>query len=179
MNIITLGDKSFSLFIDDQKINKAVQKVANEINDTLAGKNLIFLSVLNGSFMFTADLVRLIKGNPELSFIKTASYEGLIGSEKVNQLIGLNNELRHRNVVILEDIVDTGNTLDAVYKLVQQQQPASIKVAALFYKPLAYKKEINIDYVGLEIENDFIVGYGLDYNGLGRNLKHIYKIADK
>lgn len=128
--------------------------------------------------MFTSDLLKLIEGDAEVHFIKLASYHGTTTSGKVDQLIGLNCTLTGRNVVILEDIVDTGNTLEKVYNMVLQQSPLQVKVASLFLKPAVYKKSIVVDYVGIEVENKFIVGYGLDYNCLGRNLKDVYKLKE-
>ncbi len=171
-----IGDKKFSLFIDEKRIQAAVEKVAERINLDFKGDVPLFISVLNGSFMFTSDLLKNINGNVEVEFIKMSSYEGVATTGNVNQLIGLNRSLTGRNVVILEDIVDTGNTLEKVYKIIQEQNPLQIKVAALFLKPTVYKKNIKVDYVGMEIENDFIIGYGLDYNGLGRNFKDVFRL---
>lgn len=177
--MIDIGDKKFSLFIEEEKVLAAVKTIAEQLNRDFKGKPLLFVSVLNGSFMFTADLLKNINlNNAEVEFVKTSSYEGVSSAGNVDQLIGLNRSLTGRNVVILEDIVDTGNTLDRIYKLVQQQNPDKIKVATLFMKPDVYKKNIRLDYVGMEIENKFIVGYGLDYNGWGRNLKDVYQLKE-
>jgi hypoxanthine phosphoribosyltransferase len=133
--------------------------------------------VLNGSFLFTADLVRQLKGNCEVSFVKVSSYKGTQQKKTVQELIGLNEKIAGRNSIILEDIVDSGNTLEVVYNELKKKKPRSIKVCSLFFKPQAYSKKIKIDYVGITMPNDFLIGYGLDLNGLYRNLKDVYKIT--
>ena len=143
-------------------------------------KNPLFIAVLNGSFLFAADIMRKITNlNSEISFIKLSSYSGTETTGKVNQLIGLEkNRIKGRNIVILEDIVDTGITLEKLVSLLTKEQVADIKIATLLFKPNAYTKEINIDYIGKSIANNFVVGYGLDYDKIGRNLPHIYKLKD-
>ena len=175
-NEIQLGDKVFVPYLDSRKIADAVANVAVQINKDYAGKNPLFLVVLNGAFLFAADLLRSIETGCEVSFVKFSSYHGTESSGKVKELIGLNEDLNGRDVIIVEDIVDTGTTIVQMMKDLESRHPGSVRIAALLFKPEAYKKDIRIDYVGIEIPNAFIVGYGLDYNGLGRNLSEIYVI---
>lgn len=176
MHSIRLGDKVFVPYLSEEKILKAVQKVAQQINTDLAGEKPLFIVVLNGSFLFAADLVREVNLECEVSFVKLASYQGTASSGAVKELVGLNETLEGRHIVVVEDIVDTGNTIVHITEQLRDKKPASVRIATLLFKPEAYKKEIPIDYRGLEIPNDFIVGYGLDYDGLGRNLRDIYVI---
>jgi hypoxanthine phosphoribosyltransferase len=176
MQTVTLHDKSFELFISEQTIHEAITLLAQKINHDYVGKNPLFLGILNGSFLFAADLFRQIKGNAEISFLKMASYEGTATTGKINELIGLNEDISNRHVIVIEDIVDTGITLEKIISDLQKKQAASIAIATLLFKPAAYQKTIPVNYVGLEVGNDFLVGYGLDYDGLGRNLKEIYKL---
>lgn len=180
MDKITLHDKKFKLFMKSEEIEKAVEKVAEKINTDLKGvQSPIFLSILNGSFMFTADLVRKLKINSEINFIKLASYCGTSSTGEIKQLVGLTQSLKGRTVVVVEDIVDTGGTIAELYKLLQNEEVADIKICTLLLKPGNYKKEIKIDYAALQIPNDFIVGYGLDYNNLGRQYKDIYVLDEE
>lgn len=174
--MIKLHDLYFEKFFHRSELNLAVNGVALRINDDFKGKNPVFLIILNGAFFFGSDIIRKFEGNCEISFIKVASYEGTKSTGEISTVIGVEPSLRGRSVIVIEDIVDSGNTIEAIIKILQQEEVMEIKIATLFYKPKAYKKSAKIDYVGLEIENDFIVGYGLDYNGLGRNLKDIYKV---
>jgi adenylate kinase len=176
---LRIHDKYFKKFISSVKIQKAIAKMAARINKDFKNKRPVFLSVLNGSFLFTADLLKKIKIECELSFIKVSSYSGAASTGKVKTLIGVNENLKGRMVIILEDIVDSGNTLEKVYAELKKHKPKQIKVATLFFKPNAYKKKIRLDYTGMKVSNDFLVGYGLDYNGLGRNLSDIYKLKNK
>lgn len=174
---VKLGDKTFVPYLTEQTIATAVKSVAQRVNADYAGKCPLFLVVLNGSFLFAADLLRAIDSEGcEVSFVKFSSYDGTESTGKVKELIGLNEHLDGRDVIIVEDIVDTGSTIVQMMDDLLKRKPASIRIAALLFKPEAYKKHVKIDYVGLEIPNAFIVGYGLDYNGLGRNLKDIYVI---
>jgi hypoxanthine phosphoribosyltransferase len=175
-NTVTLHDKQFKKFISSAKIQETVDRIAKRINKDIKGKRPIFISVLNGSFMFTSDLLKKVNIECEISFIKVASYSGAISKGKVNELIGLNEDLYERIVVVLEDIVDSGNTIEKVIVELKKYNPKQIKLVTMFFKPKAYKKKIALDYVGIEVPNDFIVGYGLDYNGLGRNLSDIYTL---
>lgn len=173
---VKLGDKTFVPYLSGETIGTAVKGVADKINTDYRGKNPLFLVVLNGAFLFAADLLRSIDVDCEVSFVKFSSYEGISTTGKVKELIGLNESLEGRDVIIVEDIVDTGTTIVQMMADLDQRHTASVKIATLLFKPEAYKKDIKIDYVGLEIPNAFIVGYGLDYDGLGRNLKDIYVI---
>ena len=176
--MIQLHDKTFVPFISEQQIAEAIKKLATEIAENLNGENPVFVGVLNGAFIVMADLVRAYDGNCEVSFVKMASYEGTESTGKVNELIGINENLEGRNVILVEDIVDTGNTLEVLHQIFTKQKLASLKVATLFFKPEAYKKNIKIEYTGMEIPNKFIVGYGLDYDGLGRNLPAVYQLKE-
>ena len=179
MKQVKLKDKEFGVSIPAEKIQTVVSEVAAKINTDYKDKNIpLFISILNGSFMFTADLFKHIDFNCEVTFLKLASYEGTSTTGTVKQLIGVNETIKGRDVIVLEDIVDTGITLVQILEQLKSFEPSSIKVATLLYKPAAYKKDIKIDYVGLEIPNDFIIGYGLDYDGLGRNLADIYTLID-
>jgi len=176
MKTVIINGKKFVVFISSEKIQKTIKKLASDINKDYAGQQPLFISVLNGSFMFAADLFKSLAIDCEISFIKVNSYKGTQTTEKVNELIGLNQDIKDRKIILLEDIVDTGITLDTVIKNLIKFQPAHIKVATLLSKPNAFKNQFKIDYLGIEIPNDFIVGYGLDYDGFGRNFPDIYKI---
>jgi len=178
MKTITLHNKTFEIFIPETEISAIVHTIANQINNSEV-KDPIFIAVLNGSFLFAADIMRKINiPNCEISFIKVSSYLGTESTGQVNELIGLGKNIRNRNVVILEDIIDTGITLEKIMSLLEKEEVADIKVATLLFKPEAYKKEIEIDFIGKSIPNDFVVGYGLDYDEIGRNLPHIYKLKE-
>ena len=174
MEIITVKDKSFRPYISEEDLLASVKKVASKINIDYKGSTPIFLGVLNGSFMFFGDLLKSIELECTVSFVKLASYEGTSSTDQVNELIGLNERVEGKDIIIVEDIVDTGNTLVKLHEILVEKKPRSIKIATLLYKPEAYKKSYPIDYVGLEIPNAFVLGYGLDYDGLGRNLNSIY-----
>lgn len=173
---IQLHDKTFVPFMASEQIQSAIENLGKRIQKDYQGKNPLFIGVLNGSFLFVADLVRTFEGDCEVSFIKMASYEGTATTGTVTELIGLKENIKDRHVVILEDIVDTGTTLEKIYQELIKDQPASLEIATLLFKPKAYQKEIPVKYVALEVGNEFLVGYGLDYDGLGRNLKDIYII---
>jgi hypoxanthine phosphoribosyltransferase len=177
VNTIKLQNKEFGPFISESEIKKTVTRMANEINRDLKDKNVVFLGILNGSFMFASDLFRKIKLDCQITFVKLASYTGNTSSGKVKQLIGLSEQIKGKTVVILEDIVDTGITLDTIKKQLGGYEPAEILVVTLLFKPDALKMEVDLDYVGIEIPNDFVIGYGLDFDGFGRNLPEIYKIV--
>jgi hypoxanthine phosphoribosyltransferase len=156
----------------------AVEDIAGRINDDLKNEDLpVFLSVLNGAFMFTSDLMKRIEFDCLLSFVKLSSYDGLSSQRRVRELIGLNHELKDKTVIILEDIVDTGVTVEHLIDTISKHDPKQLKIATMLFKPEAYVKDIKLDYVGLRVPNEFIVGYGLDYNGLGRNYPEIYKLV--
>ena len=173
-----INNKTFQQYISKEEIDNIVTEIANKINNSNTEKPL-FIAVLNGSFLFAADIMRRITiPNAEISFIKLSSYEGMKSNGEISELIGIKNNISARNIILLEDIVDTGNTLEKIIELLTQEQVSSIKVATLLFKPNAYKKDLNIDYIGKSIENDFVVGYGLDYDEIGRNLPHIYKLKN-
>jgi len=177
-NIIKVRDKEFSLFISFEEIDSAITKVANEINNDLKGHTPLFLVILNGAFMFAADLFKKIDLDCEISFVKLASYTGTQTSSIVKELLGLGEDIKGRTIVIVEDIVDTGITMESMIKQLKEKEVKEIRIATLLFKPDAFIKDYKIDYTGMKIPNDFIVGYGLDYNGHGRNLKDIYKIIE-
>ena len=170
MDTIQIKDKLFTVSIKEQEIQKEVIRVANEINRDLAGKNPLFLSVLNGSFMFTADLLKHITIPCEISFVKLASYQGITSTGVIKEVIGLNEDIAGRTIVIVEDIVDTGLTMQRLLETLGTRNPEAIHIASLLVKPEKLKVNLNIEYVAMEIPNDFIVGYGLDYDQKYRNL---------
>ncbi|HAM97860.1 MAG TPA: hypoxanthine phosphoribosyltransferase [Marinilabiliales bacterium] len=169
-------DKMFKVSIPSEEIQQSIQRLAQQINSDLKGKEVIFIGILNGCFMFAGDLFKHIDLECQITFLKLASYQGTSSSGNVKRLIGINENIEGKTVVIIEDIIDTGNTLDSIIKQLKGYEPAEIKVATLLYKPDAYEKTIPIDYMAFKIPNDFIIGYGLDYDGFGRNLKDIYTI---
>jgi hypoxanthine phosphoribosyltransferase len=173
---VKVHDKEFELFISSLEISEMVDSLALKLTNDLKGKDVVFIGILNGAFIFAADLMRRIKMNCCISFIKMASYKGIHTTGKVETLIGLCQDLQGKTVVIIEDIIDTGLTVENVLKQIENYHPAEILVVALLFKCDACIKDIRIDYLGREIPNDFVIGYGLDYNGLGRNLQDIYKI---
>jgi hypoxanthine phosphoribosyltransferase len=177
MPIIKVHDKSFDIYLPEAKIQEKVKELAEEINKDYAGKKPLFIAILNGSFMFASDLFKYLTIDAEICFIKLASYKGMKSSGNVVTAIGLDQDLIGREVIIVEDIVDTGKTLSEFLPKLQHQQPASLKIASLLHKPEALKHPLTIDYVGFTIPNKFVVGYGLDYDGLGRNLKEIYQVV--
>ncbi len=180
MKQVKIHDKTFELFLPYEKIRETVDKMAERMNEDLAGKNPLFICILNGSFMFAAEIFKRIDFvDSEISFVKLASYEGDKTSGNVKQLIGLNEKIEGRTVVILEDIVDSGITIDNIQEQLEKLKPEKVFVATLLLKPDALQKEVQLDYIGLEIPNNFIVGYGLDYDGHGRNLLDIYSVINE
>lgn len=177
MSKIKVHNKEFVPYLTSSEIDVQVQRVADEINRDYADKNPIFVAILNGAFIFAADLFKKITIEAEICFIKLASYKGVKSTGKVITAIGLDTDLYGRDVIILEDIVDTGKTLFQFLPQLEHQNPASLKVASLLHKPDATVHHINIDYLGFTIPNKFVVGYGLDYDGLGRNIKEIYQLV--
>ncbi|WP_370477879.1 adenylate kinase [Tamlana flava] len=174
--MIKLHDKYFKPFISAKQIDEALQRMATEIAKDVGDEIPVFVGILNGSFMLTSDFVKKYPNTCEVTFIKLASYEGLKSSEDIQRLIGLTQDLTGRTVIILEDIIDSGKTLAEVHRIFKNEKVKSLKIATLFYKPEAYKKDFKLHYVGIEIPDKFIVGYGLDYDGLGRNLPEVYQI---
>ena len=177
MATISVHDKEFIPYLTSAEIEVQVQRVADEINRDYAGKKPLFVAILNGAFMFASDLFKKINVETEICFIKLASYKGVKSTGKVITAIGLDAELYGRDVIIVEDIVDTGLTLQYILPQLEHQNPASLKVASLLHKPEASVHPIKIDYLGFTIPNKFVVGYGLDYDGLGRNIKEIYQLV--
>lgn len=175
--MIQLHDKIFEPYISKEEIQKSVAKIASKMN-ILKNDNPHFIVVLNGSFLFAADLLKKLKFDAEVSFIKLQSYEGTESTGKVTEVIGLQTNIRNRTVVVLEDIIDTGITLEKIYCVLESKNPKEIQIATLLFKPSAYQKKLDIHYIGKEIPNEFVVGYGLDYKELGRTLQHIYKLKN-
>ena len=178
MDTIKVKDKVFKVSITSKEIQAAIKKIAMKIDDDLNGKNPLFLVVLNGAFVFAADLLRNVKMDCEVSFVKLSSYVGTQSTNTVRELIGLDKALTGRTVVIVEDIIDTGVTMEHTLPKLKDLGAEDVKIATLLFKPEAFKKSYKIDYIGIKIPNDFIVGYGLDYDGFGRNYAEIYKIVD-
>ena len=178
MDKIKVRDREFAVSIPEEKIKTRVAEIAAQINHDLEGKCPLFLAVLNGSFVFAADLLRGIDTPCEISFVRMAAYEGTSSTGDVKQLIGLKEDIKDRTVVIVEDIIDSGLTMVHLLDLLKEKQPAEIKIAALLVKPGNLKVNLDIPYCCFEIPNDFIVGYGLDYDGEGRNLPSIYTVTE-
>ena len=176
MDKVRILDKEFKLFISEKQIQEAVEEIACRMNKELKGQKVFLIGILNGCFMFAADLVKRLDLDCRITFLKLASYQGTSSTGKVKRLIGLDEDIKDQVVVVLEDIVDTGITLDFIQKQLRGYEPAEIKLATLLYKPEACRKDVSLDYVGIEIPDDFVVGYGLDYNGYGRNLRQIYSV---
>jgi len=176
MTQIKVHDKLFDTYLTENDIQQEIKKIADAINEDYAGLRPMFIAILNGSFMFASDLFKYLTIEAEICFIKLASYKGTSSSGQVITAIGLDVDLIGKDIIIIEDIVDTGKTLNEFLPKLLHQQPASLKIAALLHKPDAMKFPIRIDYLGFSIPNKFVVGYGLDYDGLGRNLKEIYQV---
>ena len=177
MGVIKVHDKSFETYLSEEMILNKVKELAAAISKDYAGKRPLFIAILNGSFMFAADIFKYLTIEAEICFIKLASYKGMKSSGRVVTSIGLEEDLFGKEVIILEDIVDTGKTLHNFLPKLVHQQPKSLKIVALLHKPEATAHSLTLDYVGFKIPNKFVVGYGLDYDGLGRNLKEIYQLV--
>ena len=177
MNEIAVKDKKFSVSISENEIKKTVKNLAERINADYNGKEIFFIGILNGVFMFASDLMKNIKVPCTIQFVKVASYQGTTSTGVIKELIGLNADIEGKEVVIIEDIVDTGFTMKSILSQLRQKNPASIRIASLIFKPESFKGGFDVDYIGFNIPNDFIVGYGLDYDGYGRNLPEIYTIC--
>jgi len=178
MSTIRVHDKEFEPYLSEDAIEHKIQGIAQQINQDYAGKRPLFIAILNGSFMFASDLFKAISIEAEICFIKLASYKGTKSSGHVITAIGLDIDLIGRHVVVLEDIVDTGKTLSEFLPQLEHQQPASLRIAALLHKPEATVYPIAVDYLGFAVPNKFLLGYGLDYDGLGRNIPSIYKLIE-
>ncbi len=176
MEKIQLQDKAFKIYLTENEINKRISELAEQINKTYQGKEIVFVGILNGCFMFASDLFKQLEIDCRISFLKLASYQGTQSTGKIRQLIGLNEDIKGKTVIILEDIIDTGITMEHIISQLKAHNPSEVKIATLLFKPDAFQKDFSIDYTGFDIPDKFIVGYGLDYNGLGRNLRHIYQI---
>ena len=175
---IKVHDKAFEIFLSAEKIQETIREMGEKINRDMQGKNPLFLVVLNGAFMFAADLIKHVDTACQISFVKLSSYVGTQSTNTVRELIGLDEVLHDRTVVILEDIIDTGVTMAETMTKLRKLEAKEVKLATLLFKPDAFVKNYSIDYIGIEIPNDFIVGYGLDYDGHGRNYPDIYKIKE-
>lgn len=173
-----INSKEFEPYIDRSQISNRLNELAEQIDTDYAGKSVVMLAVLNGAFIFAGDLIRLLKVDAEVSFVKLKSYRGTASTGEVQTLIGLMHELKDREVLIVEDIIDTGRTMSKLLEMVWEQSPASVKVCTLLVKPDVFKNKYQLDYVGFSIPDKFVVGYGLDYDELGRQLPDIYKIKD-
>ena len=178
MSVIQLKDKKFIPYLTAAEIDEQIKRLGSEINRDYKDRNPLFIAILNGSFMFASDLFKELTIEAEICFIKLASYKGTRSTGHVITSIGLDESLKGRDVVILEDIVDTGKTLNEFLPQLRDQQPASLKIVALLHKPDALKHPITIDYLGFNVPDKFLLGYGLDYDGLARNLKEIYQLTD-
>jgi hypoxanthine phosphoribosyltransferase len=177
MKEICVLDKTFKEYISEKEISKRIDALADKINSDFAGQEVVFLGILNGAFLFAADLFKRIDLKAKISFVKLASYEGTKSSGTIKELIGWNEDIKNKYIIVVEDIVDTGKTLERIVDELVIRKVSGIKIAALLLKPKAYTKDIPIDYVGFEIPNNFVIGYGLDYDGYGRNLPSIYTLV--
>ncbi len=176
--LVRVHDKFFRPMISAQAITERVAAIGKQITQDYAGKRPLLLSILNGAYMFAADLSRAIDTDLELTFVKLSSYKGTSTTGKVTTVLGLDTDLRGRHIIIVEDIIDTGKTLHNFFKELDKEEPASVEIAACFHKPEALQHPLSIKYLGFEIPNHFIVGYGLDYDGLGRNLPDVYELNE-
>lgn len=173
-----IKDKSFDIFIDKEKISTRVEAIAKEINRDYEGKNPLFIAIMNGAFMFAADLMKHVNIPCEITFIKVSSYQATQSTGNLKELVGLQENIFKRDIILVEDIVDTGNTLSHLTSSFTELGPSSVEIATLLFKPEAIQKEIDLKYVGFSIPNKFVVGYGLDYDGYGRNTNSIYKLVE-
>ena len=178
MNRIKLQDKWFKVMIPAEEIDVAVDRVAKQLDERYKGRTPIFLGVLSGSFLFLSDLVRKISFDSQLAFVKISSYSGTESTGNVQQQLGIDFDIEGRDIIIVEDIVETGHSMNYLLDYLKERKPASVAICTLFYKPEKFLHEYKIDYVAMPIGNEFIVGYGLDYNQIGRNLKDIYVLDE-
>ena len=176
--MVQVKDKTFEVFITEQALQEQIAVLGQQISNDYAGKTPLFLAILNGAFMFAADLLKHISIPCEISFVKVASYQAMQSSGTVTELIGLSEKVTGRLVIVLEDIVDTGITMEQILGAIQTKGPESVKVATLLFKPDALQKNLSLDYVGFRIPSRFVVGYGLDYDGYGRNLPSLYVLKE-
>mgnify|MGYP004453981617 FL=1 len=178
MSVVKIKDKTFKTSIPEAQILERVKAVAERINTDMADKNPLLLAMLNGSFVFAADLMREITVPCEISFVKMSSYQGTSSTGKVKQLLGLNEDIKGRTVIIVEDIVESGLTLKTLLETLKEKEPADVQICTLLFKPDCLQVPLDIKYVAMEIPNDFILGYGLDYEQQGRNLRDIYTVVE-
>lgn len=176
--MIQIHDRYFIPFISSKELDFAIESMAKQVEKDFADEIPVFVGVLNGAFMVVSDFMKHYKSACEVNFVKMSSYEGTATTNEVKELIGLNQDLSGRSVIIIEDIVDTGNTVAELKKIFKEKGVKTFKIATLFFKPDAYLQDIKLDYVGIRIPNKFIVGYGLDYDGLGRNLPEVYQLKE-
>lgn len=179
MKVIEVTDKQFTLYISAEVIQKKVTEIADNINKDFNNKNPLFLIVLNGSFIFASDLIKQINIDCEISFLKVSSYKGMEQGQEIKNIIGADEKISNRNIIIVEDIIDSGKTIQYLIKYLYEFSPKDIKIASLLTKQHTVLDNININYLGFTITNEFVVGYGLDYNGYGRNYPEIYKFYNK
>ena len=177
MSRVKILDKTFETSLPEAKIKERIKELATQMSRELEGKNPLFIAVLNGSFIFAADLMREMTIPCEISFVKLASYQGTMSTGKVHEVLGINEDLTDRTVVIVEDIVESGQTMERMIEALGTRKPSSVHICTLFFKPDRLQTDINLDYVAFRIPNDFIVGYGLDYDQQGRGLKDIYTLV--
>lgn len=178
MSVVKIKDKTFKTSIPEAQILERVKAVAERINTDMADKNPLLLAMLNGSFVFAADLMREITVPCEISFVKMSSYQGTSSTGKVKQLLGLNEDIKGRTVIVVEDIVESGLTLKTLLDILKEKEPADVQICTLLFKPDCLQVPLDIKYVAMEIPNDFILGYGLDYDQQGRNLRDIYTVVE-
>ena len=176
MKRIKVLDKEFELTIASSRIQLRINEIADQISSDMKDMNPLFIGILNGSFMFVSDLFKKLNFDAQITFLKVSSYQGTGSTNRINQLIGLNQDIQGMDIVILEDIIDTGITLETIIRELKQHKPASIRTACLLFKPGENKKEVKPDYIGFEIANKFVIGFGLDYNGYGRKYEDIYTL---
>lgn len=177
MKEILIKDKLFRVLISGRRISRRIDAIASSINSDFEGREVIFIGILNGAFMFAADLFKRINLKAKISFVKLSSYRGTSSTGNIRELVGLNEDLENKTIIILEDIIDSGETLEWIVNDLTARKVAEIRVAALLLKPDAYSGKIPVDYVGFKIPRDFVVGYGLDYDGFGRNLSSVYSLV--
>ncbi len=176
--MIIINEKSFEIFLTKEEISNEIQRLSSALNSDYKGKDVVFIAILNGSFMFASDLMKNVDLNCEITFVKVSSYDGTISTGKVNELIGLNSSITNKHIVILEDIVDTGLTIDSILPILEKENPLSIKICSLLFKKEAFKGITPPQYIGFTIPNKFVVGFGLDYNEKGRNLSELYQLKN-
>ncbi|MDR0972286.1 MAG: hypoxanthine phosphoribosyltransferase [Bacteroidales bacterium] len=176
MKEVIIKDKTFIEYITPQELSIIIEELSIRINNDYKDKEPVFLVVLNGAFIFASDLLRNINFLPNISFIKLSSYQATSSTGKVKELIGLNEIIKDKDIIIIEDIVETGKTMEELLNILKEKQPSSIEICSLFLKPKIFNKDFEVKYVGKQIDNSFIVGYGFDYSSLGRNLKGVYKL---